>query len=218
MARLVAHPSSMINGRTCRVMAAGTLLLLGLASAVHAGELYTYLGNDYTRCNPGGPYCTGGPYALDVTFQTSLSGSALDDLNQVNIAADVTSFRFTDGSGLTITQSTLGVIDNFTISTNAAGDITAWLVGGYYDSSEVQMQTNYDSTYGFIPGLDFSETTADFLGNWGSTPGGSAYVPGTWTAVATVSTPEPPVWALIPLALALMWGTRRYRSSRCCAV
>ena len=70
------------------------------AQTVKAGTItYNYTGNDYTTC--AGTYCTGGPYALSVAFTTTLTGSALANLPFTNITSTVTSFAFTDGSGLT---------------------------------------------------------------------------------------------------------------------
>src|SRR5437773_12304319 len=49
------------------------------------GTIYTYTGKDYTTC--GGTYCNGGPYALAVTFGTTLAGNALYNLPVTNINA-----------------------------------------------------------------------------------------------------------------------------------
>ena len=50
--------------------------------------------------------------------------------------------------------------------------------------ANTQMQTNWNTPVSFSPGADFSETTADFLGDFGFVPNN----PGTW-AMTTV--PEP---------------------------
>ena len=55
-----------------------------------------------------GTYCTGGPFALSVTFDV-MAGTPLDSLTLggtgSNITADISMFSFTDGSGLNINQS-----------------------------------------------------------------------------------------------------------------
>ena len=88
------------------------VLCLMLSDSLRAGTEYTYTGNAYNFCV--GTYAPGGvnnvcpnPYALTLTLDTSLSGSALDNLSlgTGNITADITSFSFADGSGFSLTQS-----------------------------------------------------------------------------------------------------------------
>ena len=54
------------------------LMVFCVAPSANADTVYTYTGNAYTSC--GGAYCVGGPYALSVTLDTTLSGNALDNL------------------------------------------------------------------------------------------------------------------------------------------
>jgi len=119
----------------------GALFTIGLTPSVKAGTIYTYTGKDYTTC--GGTYCNGGPYALAVTFGTTLAGNALYNLPVTNINATITSFDFTDGSGLTLDNSNnaSGYAD-IEISTDASGNIVAWFVGAYTFAANTQMQTN----------------------------------------------------------------------------
>jgi len=115
-------------------------------------------------------------YALSVTFTTTLTGSALVNLPYTDISSTVTSFTFTDGSGLTIDNSNFSS-PTFHISTDASGNIVTWLIGACGSTCNIQMQTNLNSPVGFIPGADFSETTASFAGSYGFLSSD----PGTWT-------------------------------------
>jgi hypothetical protein len=152
--------------------------VLGTASLCSAGTVtYNYTGNDYTTC--AGTYCTGGPYALSVSFTTTLTGGALDNLPFTDISSTITSFTFTDGSGLTINNSN-GPDPRLYISTNASGNFVGWLIAGCIQSTEcnTQMQTNWNSSFGFQPGRDVSETTLSFAGSYGFIGND----PGTWTS------------------------------------
>jgi hypothetical protein len=185
------------------------LTVPALVPSAKADSIYTYTGNNYTIC--GGTYCTGGPYALSIVFSTTLTGSALNNLPFTNVTSTISSYTFTDGSGLTLTQSNnaSGTL-NISISTNASGNIVSWFVGAYTLNAIVQMQTNWNSPLGFIPGADFSETTPNFAGNFGFIGNN----PGTWTSAAPV--PEPPSFRLLGTGLgALMVAAWRRRKKPC---
>ena len=175
------------------VLLTGALFAMGLAPSAKAGTIYTYTGNAYTTC--GGTYCTGGPYALSVAFTTTLTGSSLANLPFTDISATITSFTFTDKSGLTLHSS----LQSLGISTIASGEISTWLIGACGTTCDTQMQTNWLSPFGFIPGADFSETTASFAGNYGII----FATPGTWVA-STI--PEPSTFVLLATGL-LVLGT-----------
>ena len=115
---------------------------MGLAPSAKASTIYTYTGNAYTAC--GGTYCSGGPYALSVTFTTTLTGSSLANLPYTDISATITSFSFTDGSGLSVHSN----LQSLAISTNAAGNISTWLIGVCGATCNIQMQTNWHSPFG----------------------------------------------------------------------
>jgi hypothetical protein len=151
-----------------------------IESSATGATAYAYTGNPFTSCN--GTYCTGGPYALSLSFVTTLAGSALVNLPYTDISSTIRSFSVTDGTGLVITEKTVGAYASISISTDASGNIVGWLAGGYANNSNVQMQTNFNSPYGFVVGSDFSETTASFAGNWGQ----NFAKPGIWTV-----TPNP---------------------------
>lgn len=111
------------------------LLCLMLSDSLRAGTEYTYTGNAYNFCV--GTYAPSGinnvcpnPYALSLTFDTSLKGHALDNLNlgsTGDITADVTSFSFTDGSGFSVTQADTTDY-GFEITTDRHGNILSWLI------------------------------------------------------------------------------------------
>jgi hypothetical protein len=185
-------------------LAAGALLAYVLFSSAPAvgGTIYSYTGNSYTQC--AGVYCSGGPYSLSATFETTLADSDLISLPIQEITSTVTSFAFTDGTGLTVTQNTIGGSGKFLISTDSSGNIVAWLVGGYANSSNVQMQSNWDSPYGFIRGADFSETTVEFRGDFGFV----AQNPGTWTKSPS-PVPIPSALWLAATGIAGIFGLRR---------
>jgi hypothetical protein len=91
-----------------------------------ADTVYTYAGNAYTFCL--GTYtCTGTTPALSLTFATTLMGAQLDNLSNHPISAST--FSFTDGTGLYITQAN-AVSDNIFISTGPTGAITGWFIVG----------------------------------------------------------------------------------------
>jgi hypothetical protein len=189
---------------TGMALIAGALLALELAIPAQADTIYTYTGNDYNQC--AGTYCSGGPYALSVTFDTTLTGNSLDNLASFDITSTITSFTFSDGSGLIINKSNSS-FDQAEISTNSSGNIVNWLVGACGSSCNIQMQTNWNSPFGFIPGADFSETTASFNGSFGF----RSDDPETW--VERTAVPEPSTWAMMVLGFAGL-GFAGYRASR----
>jgi hypothetical protein len=125
-----------MNLRTKLVLPFGllTLLCLMLPRSLRAQTVYTYTGNPYNFCV--GTYAPSGinnvcpnPYALSLTFDTTLTGSALDNLTlgTGNITPDVTSFSFGDGSGFSLTQAGA---TNFSavIATDSNGNILSWVI------------------------------------------------------------------------------------------
>jgi hypothetical protein len=179
-------------GSVRAVLLTGALFAMGLAPFAKASTIYTYTGNAYTSC--GGTYCSGGPCALSVVFATTLTGSSLANLPYTDISATITSFTFTDGSGLTLHSH----LQSLAISTNASGNISTWLIGACGTTCDTQMQTNWHSPFGFIPGADFSETTASFAGSYGFISAN----PGIWASTI----PEPSTFVLLATSL-LVFGT-----------
>ncbi len=129
------------------------MLVILSPTFVEGRTTYIYKGNEYTECQ--GSYCSGGPYALSIEFVTTLDGNELVDLPFTKISSTVTSFIFTDGSGLTIDQNTHGACGRFEISTDEWGRIDTWLIGASANNYQIQMQTNWNTQYRFQPGLDF---------------------------------------------------------------
>jgi hypothetical protein len=101
---------------------------LMLPGSLRADTVYSYTSPTYNNCT--GTYCTGGPYALSFTFDVT-AGTPLDNLSLFgsgsDITADVSSFTFTDGSGLEITQANATAY-SFQIATDASGNLTSWAV------------------------------------------------------------------------------------------
>ena len=171
---------------------AGIIYLSAPPQAGESTTSYTYKGNNYgtvSGLSCGGTYCTGGPYALTATFATTLTGSALNNLPLTDITGTLAGFSLTDGSGL-VDDNSNGVYPSFQIATDPSGHIVSWLIETCGSTCNVQMQTNWHTYYSFQPGADFSETTANFAGDFGFVSDN----PGTWTQavgppIQVVSTP-----------------------------
>jgi PEP-CTERM motif len=140
-----------MNARARFVFSVGLLglLCLMLAGSMRADTAYTYTGNPYNNCS--GTYAPSGinnvcpkPYALSVTFETTLSGTQLDnlvlntaaDFNAIhsdislvggNLTAYVPTFSFTDGTGFSITQANATKF-GFDVTTDSNGNIEAWVI------------------------------------------------------------------------------------------
>jgi len=203
-----------MNLRSKLVVSMGLLglLFLTLPGSMRADTIYNYTGNPYTTCD--GSYLVGsscGPYALSITFDTTMSPAQLENLPYTDITATIKSFSFTDGSGLSINQ-----LDGFAyiaIQTNATGLITGWQAFGCinppYDNcpSENSIYPNSGSPF------DESITPLD-------QPNGSPYgygystilSPRGWTP-GVPSTPEPSTNLLLGTGLvgllALATGVKR---------
>jgi hypothetical protein len=78
-------------------MVAGfSLLYLMLPGSLRADTIYSYSGAPYSSCDGEYAPCSGIAPFLSITFDTSLQGTALDNLNNSNITPDVTSFSMSD--------------------------------------------------------------------------------------------------------------------------
>jgi len=168
------------------------IFALTFCAAGKAGTMtqYSYSGDTYSAGSCIATYCTGGPYGLTVTFDTSLTGAALDNLAyNTDITADVTSFSIADGSGFSLTNSTATAFD-FQIGTDASGDPVWWQITAdiapppylepgssagaatftaYYYPNYPQVLDRTSWTDGSVQGECFnygSVSTSGCLGNW----------------------------------------------------
>jgi hypothetical protein len=191
------------------------LLCLMLPGSMRADTVYTYTGNAYTSCE--GTYVIAGscgPYALSVTFDV-MAGTPLDLLTTSDITADVSTFAFTDGTGLNLNNNpnlAQGEGANlapllFEISTDASGNITSWKIlaecgptscGVFsFTADIVTMETLGGSSFG---ATDTSQLTP-YTGLTGSFGGGvNIGDQGSWTQEVT-STPEPSSFLLLGTGL-----------------
>ena len=105
-----------------------SVVAIGWARPAMADTVYSYTGQADEFCY--GSYNTAScdTYSITGTFDTTLSGAALDNLTGYTIpSADITSFSFTDGFETTLTQAT-APSSQFFIKTDGSGDITSWVV------------------------------------------------------------------------------------------
>jgi len=164
-----------------------SLLCLMLPRSGRA-DTYTYTGNPYTSCS--GTYtCTGTIPFVYITFDTSpnLTGSQLFSLSSQDITGDITSFTVMDNTQRVDLQLNTLAPYSFIVSTNAAGDITAWSIyaTGPTETTDRRFlascfniyQTNIcsintDMTSGDIAGQTFSGSAASDPNGWSGGPGG----------------------------------------------
>ena len=94
---------------------------LGLPPAARADSAtYTYTGNAFTNCyNAYAGKCT------HETISITLTAPLGDNLNATQVSSSVTSFVFSDGSGLNVNPSNAG-FGSFFVSTDPFGNITQW--------------------------------------------------------------------------------------------
>jgi hypothetical protein len=138
----------------------------------------------------------------------------LDSLSLTDITATVTSYNFTDGSGLELdnTNNASGSLE-VEISTDASGTPVEWFVGAYTSPATTQMQTNWDTPFSFSPGADFSKTSPNFSGDYGFISNDK----GTWR-MSTTAVPEPSSLLLTAVCLLglvprSLWRVRSRRTS-----
>ena len=191
------------------------VLALGVVWA-HADTVYTYTGNPDTYCY--GAYsstwgvCQQPAPSLSLTFDTTLSGSQLDNLTLSggDITATLQSYTFSDGNGVEITQAndTTLIVD---IATDSNGTPIQWFInanaligaGPYYYSACTSTGTPQCSAYPSSYIEDSSELVQEDVGPINQ---GLIYNnPGKWTVTTTLdpsSTPEPSSY--LPLGAGLL--------------
>jgi hypothetical protein len=122
------------------------LLYLMLPGSLRANTIYSYSGAPYSSCNGGYAPCPPVTISLSITFDTSLQGTALDNLNNSNITPDVTSFSMSDGVFVSITNLTANNYAFF-ISTGASGGITGWAIFSTSNSGGI---SEFAGSCGFV--------------------------------------------------------------------
>lgn len=149
--------------------------LVSASVMAKADTTYTYTGTDFTSAY--GAYTTSDSVSGSFTL-----GSALGvDLS--NYSFMPTSFSFTDGVQTLTSQSPLSSNDQFEVSTDAAGMITAWNILVY------GQQTSISNAY--IATANEPNYTGD---GGGYDDGDGAYnqgAAGKWTTTTMAPTPEP---------------------------
>lgn len=176
------------------------LLCLMLAGSLRADTVYTYTGNAYTYCSgtyaSGGTTCAG-TYALSITFDV-IANTPRDNLIWLgpgsDITADVSTFSFTDGTGLTLSQAN-STYDHFYVATDSSGNFTQW----YFNASNYVQDTagtylTYASAYGYPNG--FAQDTT-YLQNY-TLSGSSVVASGSYT---TMAVGEPSCFLLLGIGL-----------------
>lgn len=119
-----------MNWKMPLVLLFGVLCFV-LVCTARADQTYSYTGNPYTTCN-GTDVCNGTTPALTITFTVNDEGEFLLDsgADYEDFAKFLTSFSFTDGTGLSITDANIipgGA--SFLLAANIGGSLLAWDIG-----------------------------------------------------------------------------------------
>ncbi|MGB6430588.1 MAG: hypothetical protein WBF06_08375 [Candidatus Acidiferrales bacterium] len=199
------------------------LLCVMLPGSLRADTTYTYTGQDYNTC--GGTYCSGGPYALSITFDTTLTVAQLESQTGDDITADISSFSFTDGSANDIILPGNETSYDFDITTNSSGDIEAYSIvglitplgetGQFYEDfasfSTATGQEDFSQNYAEIS--DVEQGITNYGLNESYTASGYATL-GSWSAPATTGEPSMPLLLGIGLMSLVALAARRKHIAR----
>ena len=182
------------------------LLCLMLPSPLRADTIYTYTGNPYQPLNCTGTYVSNcSSLFLTITFDTTLTGAALDNLPApTDISALLTSFTITDGTGLQITQSNASQF-SFFIATGPTGLIQQWAITAIAPTSSTTQDIAESCSSPYIAScflgfsnIPFDTTITNSTVNLSANTGAGSNLPGfpnpqgIWSPPTTVPTvPEP---------------------------
>ena len=183
-----------------------SLFMLGTANVAMADATYTYTGLDFTNFYNGSyhPSIVCSPLC-NVTGSFTVSSALGDNLSNVTVSP--VSYSFTDG--LSTNTNTNSTVNQFLVSTDAAGNITAWTIYTQINPSHTPCSNNEYTVYTSTT-EDFGEISGDLC----TSPYDQyAYnhAGGTWTSdVVATATPEPGSLALLGSGLiGLAGGVRR---------
>jgi hypothetical protein len=195
------------------------LLFIATALARADSIQYTISNDVYNMCS--GPYCSGGPYSLAVTFDVP-SGTNVDNLTFTqgplntgtggNIEPYITSFILSDGTGFQITNSTVTGNDFFNIATDGSGNLTAWYIN--VSNSSGNFFTYWFPTYPQVEYLSESQGGSGQCFQYGQTTLSATSCLGSASMqfIGGSSAPEPSTWALVALGGSLFLSRRRFKS------
>jgi hypothetical protein len=164
----------------------GALFALGtMYSNAFADVNYFYTGTDFTIAQ--GPYTTSDSVTGSITLSSPLGSYLFYD------AITPVAFSFSDGVQ-TLTQNNTNN-NSFTVSTDAAGDITAWIINVAAEVSGVNLELVVTAN---APGYAFDLGTSAIVVP-GSFVEASTSIPGTWSAGVV---PETSTWIMMAVGFA----------------
>jgi hypothetical protein len=199
-----------MNSRVKFTFSIGLLsLLYFMLSGSARADQYTYTGNPFTVCTGTDVTytCTGTIPFVSITFDTTLTGSQLSSLSSQDISGDITSFTVKDNTQRVDLQLNTLLPYSFIVSTDAAGDITAWSIyatgtteatdrrflASCFDIYQAGIcSTNIDTSSGDIAGLTFSGSACSDPNGWSG---------GSGCASPPNPTPEPSTFWLFDTGL-----------------